>query len=97
MRRAAKVDDNQPAIVSALRQAGARVQPIHTIGKGCPDLLIAFRGQWFVCEIKDGDKVASRRLLTPDEQRWHDEFGESAPVHVVKDLDEALRVIGAVE
>lgn len=97
MRRAAKVDSNQASIVEVLRQVGAKVQPIHTVGKGCPDTLVAFRGQWFVIEIKDGDKVKSRRILTPDEQRWHDEFGESAPVHIVNDADEALKVIGAIE
>lgn len=96
MRRIAKVDSNQASIVNIMRAVGAKVQPIHTLGNGVPDLLIAFRGQWFVVEVKDGDKAASRRLLTPDEQRWHDEFNRAAPVHVVNNADDALRAIGAI-
>jgi DNA-binding NarL/FixJ family response regulator len=40
MHRAAKVDANQTEITAALRQMGATVQHIHTVGKGCPDLLV---------------------------------------------------------
>ena len=95
MRRAAKVDSNQPDIIKALRQVGARVQPIHAIGKGCPDLLVAYRDQWHVLELKDGAKVPSKQVLTDDEERWHDEFGQQAPVHICNSVEAALRIIGA--
>ena len=95
MRRAAKVDSNQPDIIKALRQVGARVQPIHAIGKGCPDLLVAYRDQWHVLELKDGAKVPSKQVLTDDEERWHDEFGQQAPVHICNSVESALRIIGA--
>ena len=36
MRRAAKVDANQPEIVQALRKAGCFVQPLHTVGQASP-------------------------------------------------------------
>lgn len=96
MRTAAKVDSNQSEIVEALRQVGAQVQPLHTVGKGCPDLLVAYRGQWYTGEIKDGAKVPSARKLTPDEQDWHSRFGEVAPVHVWESIEDALRDIGAI-
>ena len=44
MRRQAKVDANQSDIVAGLRSIGATVQPLHAVGKGCPDLLIGYRG-----------------------------------------------------
>ena len=89
MRRAAKVDANQDAIVSALRAAGASVQSLAPIGKGCPDLLAAFRGAMYLLEVKDG-KAKPNEL----QQRWH--IAWCAPVHVVREPDEALRVIGAI-
>lgn len=96
MRTAAKVDANQSAIVKALRQVGAKVQPTHTIGKGMPDLLVAFRGTWFLLEVKDGLKPPSQQNLTDDESRWHDEFSQQAPVFVCNSEESALRIIGAI-
>ena len=91
MRTAAKTDRNQPEIVSALRQIGATVQLLHTIGKGCPDLLVGFRGVNYVLELKDGDQPPSGRKLTPDELRWHDEWrGE---VFIVNGVAEAIAVV----
>ena len=43
MRRAARIDDNQIAIVKALRKAGCSVLSLAAVGNGCPDLLV-FRG-----------------------------------------------------
>lgn len=93
MRRAAKIDRNQPDIVKALRYAGATVQPIHTIGKGCPDLLVGFRGENYILEIKDGSKPPSQRELTDDEKKWIENWKGKA--RVVSTIDEALDAVGA--
>jgi hypothetical protein len=90
---AARIDSNQPAIVNALRAVGATVQPIHTVGKGCPDLLCARHGQVYVLEVKDGRLPPSKRRLTPDEQAWHDMW--DGPVYIVGSVEEALAAIGA--
>lgn len=96
MRRiAAKVDANQAEIVKALRKAGAKVQPIHTVGKGCPDIIVAHNGRWYAAEIKDGNKPPSARELTDDEKKWHEEFSQAAPVHIWKSIEDALTTIGA--
>jgi hypothetical protein len=93
VRRAAAVDANQQGIIGALRKAGASVQPLHTVGQGCPDLLCGFRGQTHLIEIKDGAKSPSRRALTPDQMTWH-ALWWGRPVAVVKSIPEALAVIG---
>jgi hypothetical protein len=93
MRRAARVDANQPAIVEALRKVGATVQPLHTVGQGCPDLLVGYAGHNHVLELKDGSKPPSRRKLTADELEWHDSW--RGRVFVVHDISEALIAIGA--
>lgn len=96
MKFARKADSNQPEIVKGLRKVGAKVQHIHTIGKGCPDILVAYQNRWFVAEVKDGNKPPSAQQLTPDEKEWHEDFSQAAPVHIWRNLDEALATIGAI-
>lgn len=96
MTNRAKVDTNHAAIVAALRRVGAQVQSLAAVGNGVPDLLVAFRGAWFVMEVKDGDKPPSRRRLTPAEAEWHMQFNQSAPVWTVSSIDEALEAIEAL-
>lgn len=92
MRRAAKVDENQPEIVQALRKAGATVTPLHAVGSGCPDLLVGWKNSNLLVEVKDGAKPPSARKLTKDQQEWHATW--AGQVVVVKDIDEALNVLG---
>jgi hypothetical protein len=92
MRRAAKADRNQPEIVNMLRLVGCTVQHLHTIGKGCPDILVGYQGKNYVLELKDGELPPSGRKLTDDEKKWHEDWrGE---VHVVSNVREALDAIG---
>jgi hypothetical protein len=93
MRRAAKVDANQVEIVKALRSVGASVQPLHSVGQGCPDLLIGWMGKNLLMEIKDGSKVASARKLTVDQLDWHAAWRGN--VFVVESAEEAVRLLGA--
>lgn len=91
MRRAARIDDNQPAIVAALRRAGASVQHLHKVGEGCPDILVGHAGRNLALELKDGRKPPSDRRLTPAEQEWHAAWrGQVATVY---SIDDALRVV----
>jgi len=91
-RQRGRVDANHTAVVNALRMAGASVQSLADIGKGCPDLLVAFRGVNYLMEVKDGSKPPSARKLTEDEVLWIASW--KALVHVVMTVDEALDVIG---
>ena len=86
MRRAAKIDANQTAVVQALRQLGATVQSLAAIGDGCPDLLVGYRGQTLLLEVKDGSKPPSARRLTPDQLAWHGKW-QGGALAVVCDLD----------
>ncbi len=91
MRRAAKIDANQPEIVAALRKFGASVTPIHGVGQGCPDLLVGFQGRTLVLEVKDGAKPPSARKLTDDEAVWFGNWrGEAYVVETVADAIECL-------
>ena len=88
MRRAAKIDDNQPEIVEAARRMGCSVQPLHSVGKGCPDLLVGISGINDLWEVKDGSKPPSARRLTPDQIEWHDAW--RGHVQVVDSVEKAI-------
>ena len=92
MRRAAKIDENQPDIVKGLRKIGASVQPLHAVGAGCPDLLVGYQGQNYLIEIKNPEKPKYDRRLTPDQAEWHGGWeGQKA---VCETIDECLVAIG---
>lgn len=91
MKYAAKKDDNQDEIVSALRQIGATVTSIHQIGNGLPDILVGYRNKNYLLEIKDGEKYPSQRKLTADEKKWFKKWRGHADV--VESVDEAIELI----
>jgi len=94
MRRAAKIDRNQPEIVEALRKAGAVVEHVHTV-PGLFDLIVYHKGKTYSAEIKDGSLVPSRRKLTDDEQKCKERI-ESVGVKywIITSIEEALFMIG---
>jgi hypothetical protein len=66
MRRAARVDQNQTQIVSALRAAGAYVWII-----GLPvDLLVGYKNHTFLVEIKTDSKKRLTALQTDFFENW---------------------------
>jgi len=94
--RAAKIDANHEAVVTVLRAAGASVQSLAGVGKGVPDLLVGYKGQTLLMEIKDGFKAPSARLLNKDQLRWHGNWKGGA-LAVVDSPDAALRMIGVIK
>jgi hypothetical protein len=86
--RRVKTDGNQEEIVAALRKTGAIVQSLHTVGRGVPDLLVAYRGVWYLLEVKD--KEGS---ITKEQRAWYKKFGEQANIYIVHTPQEALEAI----
>lgn len=95
MTYARRVDANQAAIVKAMRKLGATVQPLHTVGKGCPDLLVGWRQQNLLMEVKDGAKPPSARELTPDEREWIASW--RGPVFIVNSPLEAVNFLQGIK
>lgn len=93
MRRAAKVDANQPEIVRALRQVGAYVESLAAVGNGVPDLLVGFRGETVLIEVKDGRRPPSERQLNDEQIEWHAAWPGGRCV-VASCVTEALAAIG---
>ena len=60
-----RTDANQAAIVSELREIGASVLILASVGSGCPDLLVGWKGNNYLFELKN---LAGRgNRLTPAE------------------------------
>jgi hypothetical protein len=95
MRRANRIDDNQNDIVAALRKAGATVRVISQ-GEGIPDLLVGFRGETILLEVKDGNKPPSARTLTPAEKKFFNEW-EGGLCMVVKSVEDALEMLEGIK
>jgi len=93
-RRAAKVDGNQAAIVSALRAAGCSVQSLAEVGAGCPDILVGWGGPdgyVAVMEIKDPTVPKLDQQFTPRQKQWHSLW--LGPAYLVRSADEALAIV----
>ncbi len=94
MRQRAKKDTNHNSIGDALLRAGASVWDTSGVGSGFPDIVVGFRGNTFLLEVKDGAKPLSQRKLTTDETAFHMSWrGKCA---IVNNEMEALKAIGAV-
>ncbi len=87
-----RVDRNQPEIVKALRKMGATVVSLARIGEGCPDLLVGWRGRTILIEVKDGQAIPSKRLLTDDELKFQGGW-TGGPIINVGSVEEALTVL----
>ena len=88
MRRAARVDSNQKAIVNAFRQCGFSVFHTHTIGGGFPDIVAGYGGINYLIEIKDGSLPPSARKLTKPEETFHQNW--RGQVCIINDVDEVF-------
>jgi hypothetical protein len=85
-------DANHASIREDLRKVGCRVLDLGDVGKGCPDLLVGFRGRLVLLEIKDPAKPPSKRALTPDEEAFHTQW-RGLPVVVVETIEEAVAAV----
>lgn len=84
-----RADANQAEIVAALRKAGATVVSLHTIGKGCPDILVGYRTKNYLLEVK-----TDTGKKTPDQKAFFETWNGTC--QIVHNVNEALETIGAL-
>jgi len=84
-----RADNNQESIVADLRNIGCSVEVLSQVGGGCPDILVGYRGDNYLMEIK-----GQRGLLSDDQVEWH--MGWNGQVAIVRSFDDALKVIKQV-
>lgn len=100
--RPAHRDASEPAIIKALRAVGASVWPIS--GKDVPDLIVGYRGQTFLLEVKTrgkeytdkrNGKTYKRDGVLSDGQKKFFEAWRGGKACEVFTPEEALYAIGA--
>ena len=98
---ARKVDRNQKAIIDALEAAGCTVQSLHTVGGGCPDLLVGVHRRMWLVEVKaeeaprsfkDGAK-SNEAQTRARQKEWADRW-RGAPPLTVRSPAEAVDALG---
>lgn len=77
-----RVDTNQSQIVQALRDLGATVQDVHEVGRGFPDLVVGWRGQNLLVEVKS----QTGRLNTAEREFHRAWRGQVMVIHTVEDV-----------
>ncbi len=87
-----RTDGNHTEIQRVVETVGATWQSLASVGKGCPDCLVGYRGHNYVWEIKNPDQPPSKRKLTPDEEAWHAAWG--GEVEVIETREDALASLG---
>ena len=81
-----RADTNQAAIVLELRKLGYSVRHLHTVGGGCPDIVVGRDGVNYLFEIKTrGGK------LTQDEAIFFEVW--RGQVNVIYSAEDALAIM----
>ena len=83
-----RVDENQRTITHTFIAMGASVLNLSTVGRGCPDLLIGYRGVSCLVEVKSSDKATYTEPQVKFMQEWR-----GGPVSRVDSVDAAIRLI----
>lgn len=97
--RRRKVDANQGEIVKALYGIGCGVVDLSAVGGGVPDLLVGYRGQNFLLEVKDpkriGKKPRGAAQISTDEKQQEFYAWWEGPIAVVSSIEEAIAAVSA--
>jgi len=83
-----KTDKNQASVVKALRDFGADVYSLHTVGGGIPDLLVLYEGHTLLFEVKDG----ADKKLTPLQIKLFANW-KGGHLHRVNSPEEAVEIL----
>ena len=82
-----RVDENQKTIVHTFIALGASVLNLSTVGRGCPDLLIGYRGKSVLVEVK-----SPKGTFTEPQIKFMQEWRGGA-VSRIDSVDAAIRLI----
>ena len=83
-----RVDENQKSIVHTFIAMGASVLNLSTVGRGCPDLLIGYKGNTVLVEVKRNEKATFTEPQIKFMQEWR-----GGAVSRIDSVDAAIRLI----
>lgn len=76
-----------------LRKVGCTVAITNAVGGGFPDLVVGYRMETTLLELKDPMQPPNKRRLTPAQEEFHREW-RGKPIRVVETLAEAFDAVG---
>ena len=88
MSYAKKVDLNHADVVKTLRSLGASVFDASKVGKGFPDIVVGYKNNTILVEIKSGEN----KKFTPTQLKFMSEWKGSSIIRI-NDIDGAIRLI----
>ena len=83
-----RVDENQKQLIHTFIALGASVLNLSTVGRGCPDLLIGYRGKSVLVEIKRDSKASYTESQVKFMQNWR-----GGAISRIDSVDAAIRLI----
>jgi rhamnose utilization protein RhaD (predicted bifunctional aldolase and dehydrogenase) len=83
-----RVDENQKQIIHTFICLGASVLNLSRVGEGCPDILIGYKNNSVLCEIKRDEKAKYTEPQIKFMQNWR-----GGPVSRIDSVDAAIRLI----
>jgi Holliday junction resolvase len=83
-----RVDDNQKSIVHTFIALGCSVLDLSTVGRGCPDLLVGYKGNSVLVEVKSSAKATFTEPQIKFMQEWR-----GGAVSRIDSVDAAIRLI----
>ena len=83
-----RVDENQKSLIHTFICLGASVLNLSTVGRGCPDLLIGYKGKTVLVEIKSSTKATFTEPQIKFMQEWR-----GGAVSRIDSVDAAIRLI----
>jgi hypothetical protein len=89
-------DANHNDVVDALTKAGAYVLDMSHVGSGFPDLIIGYKKETLLVEIKNPKTSYGRKGLNKNQLKWRESWTGGAYC-VVDSPEAALRMIGVIK
>lgn len=88
-------DANHNDVVDALTKAGAYVLDMSHVGSGFPDLIVGYKKETLLVEIKNPKTSYGRKGLNKNQLKWRESWTGGAYC-VVDSPEAALRMIGVI-
>lgn len=92
MTYAKRVDLNHADVVKTLRSLGAGVVDMSRVGQGFPDLLVHYKGQCVLVEVKSGETKKFTTAQLKFMENW-----QGPTVVRINDIDGAIRLIKVLD
>ena len=95
MRRAAKIDANQPEIVAFFEAAGAEVAYTFREKNLC-DFFVSYLKETAAVEVKDGAKPPSQRKLSKGEKKFKKRWERTGTYAEIHNIEQARELLGTM-